>query len=166
MMASYSEAQVKSALSNSIRRLGISELRPQQDVAIRMFVHGRDVFVNLPTGSGKTLCYCCLPLVFDTLRGNTSQSVVVVVSPLIALMKDQVRAMKEKAVSAVYVDDLSDQQGLQRSSKVCNGEYQLVYMSPEALLTDELWRDMLLSPVYHENLVGLIVDEAHCVKKW
>ena len=148
----YSEAQVKSAVSNTMRKLGISEL------------HGRDVFVSLPTGSGKTLCYCSLPLVFDTLRVNTSQSVVVVVSPLIALMKDRVRAMKEKAVSAVYVGDLSDDD--RAISKVCNEEYQLVYMSPEALLTDEQWRDMLLSPVYHENLVGLIVDEAHCVKKW
>ena len=50
-------------------------------------------------------------------------------------MKDQVRAMKEKAVSAVYVGDLSDDDGAM--SKVCNREYQLVYMSPEALLTDE-----------------------------
>ena len=120
-MASYSEEQVKSAVSNAMRTLGISELRPQQEVIIRTFIHGRDMFVSLPTGSKKTLCYCSLPLVFDTLHGNTSQSVVVVVSPLIALMKDQVRAMKEKAVSAVYVGDLSDDNGA--ISKVCNREY-------------------------------------------
>ena len=64
----------------------------------------RDVFVSLPTGSGKSLCYCILPELFDTLRGNArkGQSIVIVVSPLIALMKDQVRAMSERGVSAVY----------------------------------------------------------------
>jgi len=52
------------------------------------FVKGRDVFVFLPTGSGKSLCYSCLPRVFDCLKGTESKSVVVVVTPLLALMED------------------------------------------------------------------------------
>ena len=52
------------------------------------------------------------------------------------------------------------------TASVCAGLYQLVYLSPEALLTNPMWRDMLLCPVYTDNLVALVVDEAHCVKKW
>ena len=60
---------------------------------------------------------------------------------------------------AIIVGDLAEE----AVGGVCNGNYQLVYMSPESLLTDERWRDMLLS---REHLVGLVVDKAHCVKKW
>ena len=108
----------------------------------------------------KSLCYTILPTMFDILRGNSGRALVVVVSPLIALVKDQVRAMTERNVTAVYLG------GDEALGKVCSGEYQLVYTSPEALLTDEQWRDILLNPVYQEQFVGLIVDEAHCVKKW
>ena len=63
----------------------------------------------------------------------------------------------------VYVGDCDDKKAV---AAVCSGQYQLVFMSPKALPTDEQWRDMLLSEVYNERLVALIVDEAHCVKKW
>ena len=85
-----------------------------------------------------------------------------VVSPLIALMKDQVRQMTQRGVSAVYVGEAD----YTTETAICDGKFQLVCMSPEALLTNLTWRDMLLSPVYYSNLVALIVDEAHCVKKW
>ena len=78
-------------------------------------------------------------------------------------MKDQVQSMARRGVRAVYIGDCSEEQ---REMAVCGGFYQLVYMSPEALLTDEFCRDMLVNPVYRRNLVGFIVDEAHCVKKW
>ncbi len=77
-------------------------------------------------------------------------------SPLIALMKDQVRAMDMKGLKAVYVGDCEDEDAV---TSVCKGAFELVYMSPEALLTDVRWRDMLLSQVYQEN-------EADCVRKW
>ena len=60
---------------------------------------GRDVFVALPTGYGKSLCYCCLPRVVDLVRSVEKQSIVVVVSPLIALMKDQVAACHSKGLT-------------------------------------------------------------------
>ena len=75
-----------------------------------------------------------------------------IVSPLISLMKDQVCAMKERGMRAIYSGDCIDDEGASTS--------------PEALLTNEQWQDMLLSPIYQENLVGLVVDEAHCVKNW
>ena len=88
----------------------------------------------------------------------------VVVSPLIALMKDQVRAMTQRDVRAVYVGDVRE--GGEVYIEVCEGKYQLIFMSPEALLTDIKWRDMLQSPTFTENLIALVIDEAHCVKKW
>ncbi len=50
-------------------------------------------------------------------------------------------------------------------TEICEGKYELIFMSPEALLTDMNWWDMLQSPIFQENLVALVVDEAHCVKK-
>ena len=64
---------------------------------------GRDVFVALPTGDEKSLCYCCLPRVFDLVRSVEEQSIVVVVSPFTPLMKDQVAACHSKGLTAGYV---------------------------------------------------------------
>ena len=69
--------------------LGFSELTPEQAVVVENFVRGRDVFVSLPTGSGKSLCYGVLPVLFDRLQRSDRRAIVVVVSPLISLMKDQ-----------------------------------------------------------------------------
>ena len=85
-----------------------------------------------------------------------------VISPLIALMKDQVRRMKEKGVSAIYLAEVDHQTEM----KVCEGKYKLIYSSPECLLTNVMWRDVLQSDVYQQNLVAFVIDEAHCVKKW
>jgi len=161
--AVFSESAVDSAIRGAAKKLGYMQLRNQQVRAVKMFVRGNDVFVCLPTGSGKSLCYCILPATFDSLFGADGRSIAVIVSPLISLMKDQVRAMERRGTRAVYVGDCSEER---REVEVCCGNYQLVYMSPEALLTDERWRDMLVSPVYRQHLVALVVDEAHCVKKW
>ena len=158
-MARYEDADIQRALPSAAEKLGYSTLRSQQELVIKYFVQGNDVFVSLPTGSGKSLCYTILPYVFDILRNEVEPSIVIIVSPL---MKDQVRSMTERGLKAVFVGDCSEEM----VGNVCMGGYQLVYLSPEALLTDERWRDMLLSPVYAGNLVALVVDEAHCVKKW
>ena len=61
------------------------------------------MFVNLPTGFGKTLCYTCLPVLFDALQHHdTSYSIIIIISPLVALMNDQVRSLNSKGVSAVH----------------------------------------------------------------
>ena len=159
----FPESDILRAASEALKRLGYSELRPQQEEVVRKFVQGHDVFVSLPTGSGKSLCYCILPEVFDILRKVKDTSIFLVVSPLIVLMKDQVTAMEKREVTAVYASEKLDED---TAMDVCIGKYQLVYMSPESLLTDERWRDMLQSPIYEANLVALAVDEAHCVTKW
>ena len=165
MAGSYSKQSLSEAISEATKQLGYTELRSNQALVVKHFLKGKDIFVSLPTGSGNSLCYCLLPKVFDILRASNSvetQFFVIVVSPLVALMKDQVRQMTEKNVRAIYVGDVDSE----TEDQVCDGKYQLVYLSPEALLTNMTWRDMLQSPVYQQNLVAAVVDEAHCVKKW
>ena len=84
-----------SVIAAAIKQLGYPGLHPKQELEMKNLLSGRDVFMSLPTGSGKLPCYCILPI----LQGPTaSQSSVMVVSPLIALMKDQVRSVVEKGV--------------------------------------------------------------------
>lgn len=85
----YSAVAVREAIDGAIRTLGYTSLRPEQLQVVEKFVSGRDVFVSLPTGGGKSLCYACLPLVFDSLRSLRQRSIVLVVSPLNSLMQDQ-----------------------------------------------------------------------------
>ena len=127
------------------------------------FLSGSDVFVSFPKCSGKSLCYCLLPLAFDILRGTSScyrrQSKAIIMSPLVSLMIDQMRHMTVRNVHAVYVENYEVE------ATVCKGVYQLGFLSPEALLTNDMCRDILLSPVYQENLVAVFIDKTHCVKK-
>ena len=78
-------------------------------------------------------------------------------------MKDQVQSLGRRGARAAYLHSGTDDETY---SSICAGEYQLLLMSPETLLRDKSWRDVLLSPHYQENVVALAVDEAHCVKKW
>ena len=77
-------------------------------------------------------------------------------------MVDQVASATKKKIKALHVGQMD----VALEAEVCEGKYQLLFMSPESLLREEKWREMLLGPVYLENLVGIAVDEAHCVKKW
>ena len=70
--------------------------------------------------------------------------------------------MKAKGMNAVYVGDVSHDE----EDSVCSGKYELVFLSPEAVLRNMTWRGMLENQIYQENLVAFVVDEAHCVKKW
>ncbi len=83
------DARIESALRNICGGLGYSQLRDEQRKAVSSFIRGNNVFVVLPTGSGKTLCFATIPWLFDELY-HREGSIVIVVSPLTALMKDQV----------------------------------------------------------------------------
>ena len=87
-------------------------------------------------------------------------SITLVVSLLIALMKNQVEALNKRGMNAVYVGEDCDM------TKVEEGCYPILFMSPESLLYNSKWKGMLLSPIYQSHLIALVVDEAHCVKKW
>ena len=169
---SYKDCDIELAVESAAKRLGY-KLRERQREVVVSFVRGRDVFVCMPTGSGKSLCYSVLPWTFDHLKKHPdhprlplSQSIVIVVSPLIALMKDQVSALNDKGLSAVYVSGDTSECNEKIIEELHEGNFQVVFFSPESLLTDETWRDMVLSKLYKESVVGFVVDEAHCVKKW
>ena len=116
-------------------------MKQEQEQAIASFVSGNDVFVALPTGFGKSLCFVLLPRVFDLLRGVEKLSVVMVVSPLVALMKEQVVSYSAKGISAACVSDMDDRQANKETRRaIKRGEFQLVFISPEALFATLEWR--------------------------
>ena len=163
-MAAFAEESISAAIRDSMSLVGVEELKKEQSQAIRSFVSGRDVFVALPTGYGKSYCYALLPLVFDCLRATTHKSIVICVSPLTALMADQRGKFTTKRIVAEFVGEL--QQDIDAMENVRTGQCQLVYISPESILRNPQWREILLTSVYKENLVGLVIDEAHCITKW
>ena len=165
------EKSLSRCISLAVQALGYEEATCEQRESIKNFVLGRDVFVSIPTGTGKSLCYAALPLVFDNIRAHsliketvTEQSIVVCVSPLSALMLDQVTKFNNRGLLTAHVG--KNQKDLKVRVDVEGGKYQLVYMSPESLLLNLTWREMFRSRVYRDNLAGLIVDEAHLVEKW
>ena len=150
-----------------IQRLGYENLLPEQKTAIINFVCGHDVFVCLPTGFGKSLIYFSLPLIYDTLYSRNKSSIIIVVSPLNALMDDQVRFLSGKGISSVALggrENHSDHDTIREG--ITQGHYQIIFTSPERLLADKEWRDIFQCELLHECVVGLIIDEAHCVHKW
>ena len=141
--------------------LGFTSLKPEQEEAITQFTLGRDVFVALPTGNGKSLCYYCLPYVFDSVRKVENKSIVLVISPLVALMKDQVTHCRSRGLTADFVSSVPDDQDMRKA--VYGGKYQIVFISTESLFTGRRWREMLKDEPYRSNLIAFVVDEAHCV---
>ena len=158
------DSDLKAIVSAAARALGYDSLKPEQETALLAFLDGKDVFVSLPTGYGKSLCYAALPAAFDSLlRRKEATSIVIAVSPLIALMKDQVAGLSARGLAVGCVtQDSSDEE----KAKVKSGQYQLVLFSPEALLSIRRWREMLQGERYSSRIIAFIVDEAHCVKKW
>jgi ATP-dependent DNA helicase RecQ len=133
---------------------GYAEFRDQQEAIIAAALAGSDSLVLMPTGGGKSLCYQLPALVRD--------GVGIVVSPLIALMEDQVGALREAGVAAAFLNSTLtrvEQSAVMR--RLRHGELKLLYMAPERLLQDET-RALL-----HDVTVSIIaIDEAHCVSQW
>ena len=127
------------------------------------FMLGKDVFAILPTGYGKTTCFSCLPFAFNLYenRSQDNNAIIIVISPLTALIRDQVQGLLKRNVNAGYLCSESTADVIQN---VRDGAYSIVYMSPELLV--EKWRSLFSTLVYKNRFVGLIVDEANCVVKW
>lgn len=160
----YSNEDISAAIDKAMKTVGLENLKREQREAIQEFVNGKDVFVSLPTGYGKSYCYALLPLVFDVLRESEHPSIAICVSPLTALMLEQRAKFTVKGIASEFVGEL--QQDVDVLKGVKKGQFQLLYISPESLLRNPQWRELLLSKVYRENLVALVIDEAHCVTKW
>jgi ATP-dependent DNA helicase RecQ len=133
---------------------GYDQFRSPQDEIIESVLHGNDTLALLPTGGGKSLCYQVPALVMEKL--------VIVVSPLIALMNDQVKNLKDRGIKAVAITGELSTKDIDRELDNCvNGYYQLLYLSPERL------RNEYFEARAPEMNIGLIaVDEAHCISEW
>jgi len=133
---------------------GYPEFRPLQREIIEASLAGRDVFALLPTGGGKSMCYQ-LPALH---RGGLT----LVVSPLIALMKDQVDQLQAAGVAATFLNStLGERESRSRFAGLHRGEWRLLYVSPERLMLDG-WMENLRA----WNVSALAIDEAHCISEW
>lgn len=136
------------------KHFGYESFRFGQEDIIDQIGMGRDCLAIMPTGGGKSLCYQ-LPALMAT-------GVTIVVSPLIALMKDQVDSLLESGIAATYLNStLTARETRERIDAVIAGEYKLVYVAPERLLTDSFY---YLSQGINVSLIA--VDEAHCISQW
>ncbi len=99
----WGPSAIERAVMAAFGRLGYSDPRSEQLEAAKQFVSGSDVFVSLPTGSGKSLCYGSIPYTYDSLCSQDSGSIVLVVSPLKALMLDQSVSFNARGLKSAYV---------------------------------------------------------------
>lgn len=145
-------------LDTALQRLhdtwGYSEFRGQQGAAITAALEGRDALVLMPTGGGKSLCY--------QIPGLVREGMGLVISPLIALMQDQVSALQQLGIRAAYLNSsLSPQQQQALMQDVQQGQIELLYIAPERLLSERS-----LNWLSRIKLSLIAIDEAHCVSQW
>lgn len=133
---------------------GYDRFRPQQSRIIDSVIDGKDVLVLMPTGGGKSLCYQVPALV--------RQGTGIVVSPLIALMQDQVDALKALNLNAAFINSSMSARAIaQTEQQLIDGDIDLLYVAPERLLMDSM-----LSLLDQCQLALFAIDEAHCVSQW
>jgi ATP-dependent DNA helicase RecQ len=132
---------------------GYDNFRPLQEEIINRTLDGKDSFVLMPTGGGKSMCFQIPALIFD--------GITIVVSPLISLMKDQVQALKSNGIKAAFFNSsITPQEENEVINSAMNGELQLLYLSPEKLISvSNTWLKEL-------NIKLVAIDEAHCVSMW
>ena len=130
------------------------EFRPGQEDIINSIMSGKDTFAILPTGGGKSICYQIPALLLDGLT--------IVISPLIALMKDQVDSLKSKGILAEYI---SSGMGQDEINRVINNAFykkiKLLYISPERLQSTSF-----IKQIQELNVSQIAIDEAHCISEW
>jgi len=135
-------------------RFGYDSFRPNQEEIIQAVIRGKDVFASMPTGGGKSICYQLPALLLDGLT--------LVISPLIALMKDQVDAAVETGILAAFLNStLKAAETASVYSRLYRGEIKLLYISPERLALDGYMEKLKELPIRF-----FAVDEAHCLSEW
>lgn len=147
---------------------GYDSFRGQQLTIIDRVLSGKHALVIMPTGMGKSLCYQ-IPAVIRTSMHSSSDSddsnrkpLALVISPLIALMKDQVDALREKGIDAQFINSSLDRQKREaRYRALGEGQYDLLYVTPERFRKPEF-----LEVLDQRELILLAVDEAHCISQW
>jgi ATP-dependent DNA helicase RecQ len=155
-METRMQPETANSLADTLRHYwGYDAFRPGQEAVVRSIAAGRDACVVMPTGGGKSLCYQ-LPAVLDA--GRTA----VVISPLIALMQDQVAQLEQSGIPAAFVNSsLSGPERSQILKRATAGEFRLLYFSPERVALGDTPEWLKRIP-----LSFFAIDEAHCISEW
>ncbi|MGM0770911.1 MAG: RecQ family ATP-dependent DNA helicase, partial [Halobacteriota archaeon] len=133
---------------------GYSEFRPLQEDIIMDVLDGKDTFVLMPTGGGKSICYQIPALMMDGLT--------IVVSPLISLMKDQVDGLVGNGIAAAYLNSTMSYREIQETtSAIVDGQVKILYVAPERLCMKST-----LDLLNYVNISLFAIDEAHCISQW
>ena len=150
-----SEAEIKGVLLKTLQNFwGYSSFRTPQEEIILSVIRGKDTLALLPTGGGKSLCYQLPALVLE--------GVCLVVSPLLALIKDQVTQLKSIGVEAEYLSsELDENEQEEIYARAAEGITKLLYVSPERLSNS-----MFLQKITNVHISFIAVDEAHCISEW
>ena len=135
-------------------RFGYDAFRPGQEAVVSALLSGRDVLAVMPTGAGKSVCYQVPAVVMEGMA--------LVVSPLVSLMADQVRAVQEAGIRGAYLNStLAPGQQAEVLRRAAEGAYDLMYVAPERL-ADPRFAEFARTA----RLALIAVDEAHCVSQW
>lgn len=141
------------------RYFGFDSFKPGQESVVRDALAGKDILAIMPTGGGKSLCF--------QLPAMLQSGVTIVVSPLIALMQDQVRLLDDNGIAATFINSSLDYQEVaRRTAALLRGEYKLLYLAPERLLQSEFINSVLSRLNATRSITSLVIDEAHCVSEW
>lgn len=144
-------AQLKDKLKEFF---GYSQFRGNQEIIIKNILNGKNTFVIMPTGAGKSLCYQ-LPAVIE-------DGTAIVISPLIALMKNQVDQLNALGINAQFLNSSLTKTEINRVKKeTLNGEVKLLYVAPESLTKEEN-----VAFLKQANICFVAIDEAHCISEW
>ncbi len=136
------------------KHFGYDAFRPLQEEIVRDALAGRDVFALMPTGGGKSLCF--------QLPALLREGLTIVVSPLIALMKDQVDGLQASGVAATFLNSTLDgTEARARLRGLYNGEFRLLYVAPERLMLEGF-----LEKAQQWDIAQIAIDEAHCISEW
>ena len=143
------------------KHFGFHEFKGSQSAVIQRVLEGGHSLLIMPTGGGKSLCFQIPALVFASLHSE-QQPLTLVISPLIALMKDQVDRLQSLGIAATFINSsLRKSERQQRYEAISRGEYSLLYVTPERFRKPE-FRQILS----RRHVVLLAVDEAHCISEW
>ena len=133
---------------------GYKKFKPNQKKIINSIIKGKNTLAVLPTGGGKSLCYQLPSLIIE--------GITLVISPLIALMEDQVLFLKKIGIPSFYFKPDSINQNINQQLDNCiNGNYKVIYCSPERLNNINF-----LNKISKSNIKHIAIDEAHCISEW
>lgn len=133
---------------------GYDSFRPGQEAVINAILEGRDILAVMPTGAGKSLCYQVPAMLLS--------GITLVISPLISLMQDQVKALNEAGVNAAFINSSLSEKELNDTFKnAYKGNYKIIYVAPERLMSEGF-----ISFAKSVEISMVTVDEAHCISQW